>query len=48
MKALFYEQFGGPLQVGELPDPVPADDGVVIEVRACGGLSERSAWLAGT
>lgn len=42
MKALHYEQFGGPLRIGELADPVPSDDGVVIEVRACGVC--RSDW----
>lgn len=42
MYALYYEQFGGELKVGELPAPVPADDGVVIEVRACGVC--RSDW----
>jgi alcohol dehydrogenase len=42
MKALYYEHFGGPLRVGELAEPVPADDGVVIEVRACGVC--RSDW----
>ena len=42
MKALYYDQFGGPLRIGELSDPVPADDGVVIEVRACGVC--RSDW----
>jgi alcohol dehydrogenase len=42
MRALYYEQFGGELRVGELPDPIPADDGVVIEVRACGVC--RSDW----
>jgi alcohol dehydrogenase len=42
MKALYYEHFGGPLQLGELNDPVPTPDGVVIEVRACGVC--RSDW----
>jgi alcohol dehydrogenase len=42
MKALYYEQFGGPLRIGEMAEPVPAADGVVIEVRACGVC--RSDW----
>jgi alcohol dehydrogenase len=42
MKALYYEQFGGELKVGDMPEPVPAADGVVIEVRACGVC--RSDW----
>lgn len=42
MKALYYEKFGGSLRIGELADPVPAADGVVIQVRACGVC--RSDW----
>jgi alcohol dehydrogenase len=42
MKALYYELFGGPLQISDQPEPVDADDGVVIEVRACGVC--RSDW----
>jgi alcohol dehydrogenase len=42
MKALYYEQFGGELRIGEMPEPIAADDGVVIEVRACGIC--RSDW----
>ena len=42
MKALYFEEFGGPLQVGELPDPVAPADGVVVEVRATGVC--RSDW----
>lgn len=42
MKALHYHQFRGPLEVGDLPDPTPPDDGVVIEVRATGVC--RSDW----
>ena len=42
MLSLYYEQFTGPLKLGHLPDPIPADDGVVIDVRACGVC--RSDW----
>jgi alcohol dehydrogenase len=42
MKALYYEQFGGELRTGDMPEPIPAADGVVIEVRACGVC--RSDW----
>jgi alcohol dehydrogenase len=42
MKALYYEQFGGPLLIGNLSEPVPTADGVVIEVHACGVC--RSDW----
>jgi alcohol dehydrogenase len=42
MRAIHYEQFQGPLVIRELPEPQPADDGVVIEVRACGLC--RSDW----
>jgi alcohol dehydrogenase len=42
MKALYYEQFGGKLLVGEMPEPTPAADGVVLEVHACGVC--RSDW----
>jgi alcohol dehydrogenase len=42
MKALYYEQFGGDLRIAEMPEPAPAADGVVIEVRACGVC--RSDW----
>jgi alcohol dehydrogenase len=42
MKAVFFEQFGGPLRVETLPDPAPPKDGVVIEVKANGIC--RSDW----
>ncbi len=37
MKAIHYRRYGGPevLELCELPDPVAADDGVLIEVHAC-------------
>jgi alcohol dehydrogenase len=42
MKAVFYEQFGGPISVGQLDDPAPAAHGAVIEVEASGIC--RSDW----
>jgi alcohol dehydrogenase len=42
MKAVYYEQFGGPILVGDVPEPVAPADGVVIEVRATGIC--RSDW----
>ena len=42
MRAAYYEEFGRPLTIQTLPDPTPAEDGVVIEVRANGIC--RSDW----
>jgi alcohol dehydrogenase len=42
MRAVLFEQFGGPLQLTTVPDPAPAHDGVVIRVRANGIC--RSDW----
>jgi alcohol dehydrogenase len=42
MKAVFYEEFGGPITVGELDDPGPAAHGAVIKVEASGIC--RSDW----
>ncbi len=42
MKAAVMDAFCSPLEVREVPDPVPSDDGVVIEVRANGIC--RSDW----
>ena len=42
MKAIRYEQFQGPLSLVDVPDPVPTDDGVVVELRATGLC--RSDW----
>src|SRR5262245_29102535 len=38
MKAVVFDRFGGPevLESRELPDPEPAPDEVVVEVKACG------------
>ncbi len=44
MKAVYYEQFGGPIRVETVPDPAPAPDGVVIQVAATGLC--RSDWHA--
>ena len=42
MRAVYYEEFGGPVTVRNLPDPEPAPDGVVIRVHATGLC--RSDW----
>jgi alcohol dehydrogenase len=42
VRALVFEQFGGPLTVREVPDPVPARGGVVVRVGASGIC--RSDW----
>lgn len=42
MRAVLYEQFGGPMRVTQAPDPEPPRDGVVIQVRANGIC--RSDW----
>ncbi|OKH88031.1 zinc-dependent alcohol dehydrogenase family protein [Thalassospira sp. TSL5-1] len=42
MRAAFFEEFQGPIEVQKLPDPEPAEDGVVIEVGATGLC--RSDW----
>lgn len=42
MKAVLYEQFGGPLSLETVSDPSPPQDGVVIEVQATGIC--RSDW----
>lgn len=36
MKAVFYENFNEPPRLRELPDPSPADEGVVVKVEATG------------
>ncbi len=46
MKAVLYEQFGGPVTVAQVADPIPQRDGVVIEVRASGICrSDWHGWL---
>lgn len=42
MKALYFEQFSGPIELTNLPDPSPNPDGVVIKVGASGLC--RSDW----
>jgi alcohol dehydrogenase len=42
MRAILFDEFGGPLRVACLPEPVPPDDGAVIAVRATGVC--RSDW----
>ena len=46
MKAAYYEEFGGPVQIGRLPDPKPEKGDVVIEVAASGlCLSDWHGWM---
>ena len=46
MKAAVIEKFGQPLHVQNVPDPTPADDGVVIKVKATGLCrSDWHAWM---
>jgi len=42
MKAALYEAFGQPIKIQTVPDPIPSDDGVVIQVKANGIC--RSDW----
>ena len=42
MRALLYEEYGGPLRVVDVPEPMPSADGVVIRVGATGVC--RSDW----
>src|SRR5436190_6727721 len=42
MKAVLFEEFGGPLRLETVPDPIPPADGVVIRVEATGIC--RSDW----
>jgi alcohol dehydrogenase len=42
MRALYFEEFCGPIGVERLPDPAPRPDGVVVRVRATGIC--RSDW----
>jgi alcohol dehydrogenase len=46
MRAVFFEEFGGPVSILELPDPEPPPDGVVIRVEATGlCLSDWHGWM---
>jgi alcohol dehydrogenase len=42
MQAAYFDAFQAPIRIETLPDPAPADDGVVIRVRASGVC--RSDW----
>ena len=42
MKAAYFEEFGKPIEIRNLPDPTPYNDGVVIQVKANGIC--RSDW----
>lgn len=42
MKAIQYSEFQGPLKLITVPDPIPKEDGVVVEVKATGLC--RSDW----
>ena len=44
MKAAVFEEFGGPLTVQNVDDPVCPPDGAVVDVKACGVC--RSDWHA--
>ena len=46
MKAVFYETFGGPIQIETVPDPSPPPKGVVVKVGASGlCLSDWHGWM---
>ena len=42
MRAVIFEEFGGPLRVADVPDPTPRPDGVVLAVKSTGIC--RSDW----
>lgn len=42
MRAVVFEEFGGPLSVRQVPDPMPSADGVVVAVKSTGIC--RSDW----
>jgi alcohol dehydrogenase len=42
MRAVYYEQFASPPRIEHLPNPIPAPDGVVVQVHASGLC--RSDW----
>ena len=47
MRALCFEQFQQPPKLMTLPDPVPSDEGVVVQVEATGsaGLIGMDGWV---
>ena len=42
MRAAVYERFQHPIEIRQVPDPVPPDEGVVLQVMATGLC--RSDW----
>ena len=45
MRAALFREFGGPIAVETVPDPVCAPDGIVVEVGACGVCrSDHHCW----
>ena len=45
MKAVVFEEFKGEIQVKNVPDPTPPDDGVVLKIAATGlCLSDWHGW----
>jgi len=42
LRAAYYDNFEGPVTIGDVPDPSPSPTGVVLRVRACGIC--RSDW----
>ncbi|MCX2719623.1 zinc-dependent alcohol dehydrogenase family protein [Lentiprolixibacter aurantiacus] len=46
MRAVYYEQFRGPISIREVQDPVPGEQSVVIQVEASGlCLSDWHGWM---
>ena len=46
MRAVVFEEFGGPLKVADVADPVPESDGVIVKVEASGICrSDWHGWL---
>ena len=46
MRAAIYEEFKTPLTIQNVPDPIPDEQGVVIEVKATGlCLSDWHGWM---
>ncbi|HZD11383.1 MAG TPA: alcohol dehydrogenase catalytic domain-containing protein, partial [Candidatus Binatia bacterium] len=42
MKAVYFDEFGETPHIEDLPEPIPTDDGVVVQVEATGLC--RSDW----
>lgn len=46
MKAVYYEEFGGPVSIREVADPIPGENSVVVKVGASGlCLSDWHGWM---